>query len=26
VLGTRLAAAILDEPVEVWPLSPRAAA
>jgi sarcosine oxidase len=26
VLGTRLAAAVLDEPVEVWPLSPRAAA
>jgi sarcosine oxidase len=25
VLGTRLAAAILDEPVEVWPLSPPAA-
>ena len=26
VLGTRLASAMLDEPVEVWPLSPRAAA
>jgi len=26
VLGTRLAAAMLDEPVEVWPLSRRAAA
>src|SRR4051812_9213032 len=26
VLGTRLAAAILDEPVEVWPLSSRATA
>ena len=23
VLGTRLAAAMLDEPVEVWPLAPR---